>query len=135
MNIREILNAIKPYVLGWISASGIWTPGYTGFSVNPTPSEAIFIALPQLCFIHLRHSSAGTSNATSFTITGLPIPVKAGVTPNCHAAYAMDNSAALTGPVRVSPSGTTLTLFKDAASGAWTASGSKYADIDIWYPI
>lgn len=83
-------------------------------------------------------SITGTSNATSFTLTGLPAAITPSVSRNGPITRMFDNSANTTGLAIVS--GTTVTFWISTVSGTsltvsnsgWTASGSKGL-VSGWY--
>ncbi len=68
----------------------------------------------------------GTSNATSFTITGFP-NTSANVANYFQTAimFAQDNGAGVIGLAQMVPNATTLTIYNGVAIGAWTNSGTK----------
>lgn len=119
-----------------------WTPGFTGFSANPTVIAAgcWFRVDGNVCTFNFQQNGLGTSNATTFTITGLPVAAATAVTTLLLGAGA-NNSAnladsvtgallAVTGAI----SGTTLTM--TIGSGPWTASGTKgLYNAQFAYPI
>lgn len=108
------------------------TLGYTGFSANPATQEFRYrISGKQVTLVGI--TALGTSNATTFTLTGLP----AGISPRALVLSAMiviDNGARLNGRAQISAGTTTVTLFATAAAGNFTASGNKGIDnlILIW---
>ncbi|HPO87526.1 MAG TPA: hypothetical protein PLN86_16930 [Candidatus Hydrogenedentes bacterium] len=114
-----------------------WTPGFTGFSVNPTVTAAKFSISGGMANVSYIQNASGTSNATGFTITGLPI--SAGVSDESSANrlwIGRDNGVGGL-IVYCYVSGTTLTVEKTWATVAsWTASGSKgLYQFTISYPI
>lgn len=66
---------------------------------------------------------AGTSTATTKTLTGLPSALASGRTINFF-GDGFDNSGGTNAMMSHSLSGTTITLNKDLNGGAWTASGT-----------
>ena len=122
-----------PLVQG-ASPSASWTPGFTGFSADPTVT-ANYLLLGKLCFINIYTSADGTSNTTGFTITGLPFTA-AGITGAImYCGSADDNSIPST--CFGSVSGTTLTLYYGASvtAASWTNSGNKGASLSFFYEI
>jgi len=115
-----------------------YTPTYSGFSANPT-SVARFCIVGRVCRVQVTMTAAGTSNATTFTVSA---PVTSANIPNSRAGNtwlgAMDNGAYLPAPGRVyilHNSGT-ITIHKNMdGSVAWTASGQKYANFGLEYEI
>lgn len=102
----------------WVSFSG--TIGYTGFTGAVTTNWAKYKIIGKTIFVSIYAS--GTSNATDFTITGLPVaPVSSGqFIPTSFATNAGANTVC-NGTI----TGTTLTLFNGTTSTAWTNSGGK----------
>lgn len=104
-----------------------WTPGYTGFSANPTTDTGvltIFSVVGNTVTV-LYASTPGTSNTTGFTITGLPFTVLNGENRYPISGRGIDNNAHLLNPFACNISGTTLTLEKDASGATWTNTSTK----------
>ncbi len=103
-----------------------WTPGWTGFSAAPTSVTAVFKKLGKTCFISII-GTAGTSNTTAMTITGLPF---AAARIQHIPMIAMDNSAFPSTQVyaATAASSTTLTLLLNGSATGWTSSGTKLAE-------
>ena len=103
-----------------------WTPDFTGFSSKPTTSLAYFSISNGFVYVFFKQNSTGTSNATTFTITGFPVsnPYDDNTT-GMRLFTGMDNSANFA-PSYGFLQGTTLTLQKTFANNSsWTSSGSK----------
>lgn len=106
------------------------TAVFTGFSVNPTSVDFSFSVIGNQCTIHMG-GAAGTSNATTFTVS-LPIASLLGA--QFFAGVRVQNN----GAVQTTPGlaefaashSTAVHLFRDAAGGGWTASGTKFAWLD-----
>lgn len=114
-----------------------WTPGFTGFSINPTVTAAKFSIGSGMVNVTYVQNANGTSNATGFTITNLP--VSAGVSDDSSANrlwIGRDNGVGGL-IVYCYVSGTTLTVEKTwATPTSWTASGSKgLYQFTISYPF
>lgn len=108
-----------------------WTPGFTGFSANPGSVDATYYQNGK--FAHIRMSAtSGTSNATSFTITGLPVAPRTAVN---IIGLVQNAGATLVGRMDIAAGGTTITLYANAtgAGGSWTASGNKNAYLNIFF--
>jgi hypothetical protein len=105
----------------WIDFSG--TIGATGFTGALTINVARWKQIGKTVFVSIYLS--GTSNATSFTITNLPVAVNASNNNFIGFQFCQDNTAnsICSGAV----SGTTLTLYNTTGSLAtgWTNSGTK----------
>lgn len=115
-----------------------WAPTITGYSVNPTNANYRFMINGRSCTLVIREATAGTSNATTTTYT---LPVTATTIASMlwsGMGSGTDNSATLTTPVMgiILSAGTTLQMFKDTASNAWTnANGKRIGAITIIYEI
>ena len=110
-----------------------WTPTFGGFSTAPTVSAARFIAIGKLCVAYFVTNAAGTSNATTFTIT---LPVAAAKTQyNMGFGVCTDNgSLRLDVPVfATTASSATMTLYRRQDNLAWTNSGAKACDFTVVY--
>jgi len=109
--------------------SGLWqnyTPAsQTGWTALPTGTYR-YTAIGKLVILRIT-MTAGTSNATTASIA-LPF-TSANVDGSIGGAnaYAIDNGTGLTTMSKwaISPNSTTIDFYKDAAVGAWTASGTK----------
>lgn len=103
-----------------------WTPGYTGFSAAPITGSATFLIVGSVCYLFYTQTSLGTSNASTFTITGAPVGIGTAIVVGPWHAWAVNNSANLTVPIRVDMSGTTITFGSDINNiNTWTSSGTK----------
>lgn len=106
------------------TGSFIGTP--TGFSGGIATVSINYVVNANLVTLSIPYIN-GTSNATTFTITGLPASLQPNTT---RAAYpiatAVDNSVAIGGSLaQFDPASGTITLLKSGASFAWTNSGVK----------
>lgn len=112
----------------WVDFSG--TIGYTGFTGAVTTTYALQKRIGNTVYINI--SASGTSNATTFTITGLPFTAAraASFIPTSFATNAGTNSVC-----NGSITGTTLTLFNSVSSAAWTNSGGKGFVGQFFYEI
>ena len=103
--------------------TGSFTITGTGFTVDPT-GTALYALVGPVVVLFLP-ALTGTSDATTFTLTGLP----AAVTPtreSFHYARVQDNTAAFSvGMLQLTAASTTVTLYTTAAAAAWTAGGTK----------
>ncbi len=101
-----------------------WTPGFTGFVTAPTVTSATWHKDGGMVTVNFVQNALGTSNANTFTITGLPFaPVNAMT--GLFSMFAADGGANI-GLVYASLAGTTLTLAKDLgfAGNTWTATAT-----------
>jgi hypothetical protein len=105
-----------------------FTPGFTGFSVNPTSVDATYYQNGK--FVHIQiFMAAGTSNATTFSITGLPVAPRKAVN-----ALSLIMNAGTTSAGRVDiAAGATTANMSTAAGTAFTASGNKACWMNISY--
>jgi hypothetical protein len=101
------------------------TIDYTGFSTKPTTTLARFTVDKDVCTFWYKQNALGTSNATTFTMTGLPVSTSTSLVLLPITAWAADNSANITTPIRVDIATTVLTFYPSVAAGAWTNSGTK----------
>lgn len=116
----------------------LWTTGFaaTGFSSGHV-YVAQYSVIDGQCKLDFRTTTAGTSNATTFAGT-LPFAMtgqsSSAVRTSTH--NVVDNSSSLTTPglVTILTTGTTVNMYKDSASGAWTSSGTKGCTFSIMYP-
>jgi hypothetical protein len=114
-----------------------WTPGYTGFSSNPTVTAAKFSISGGMVNVTYIQDSAGTSNATGFTITGLPVAAGTGDESSANRLWIGRDNGVGGITVYCYVSGTTLTVEKTWATAAsWTNSGTKgLYQFTISYPF
>ena len=109
--------------------SGLWqnyTPAsQTGWTALPTGTYR-YTAIGKLVILRIG-MTAGTSNATTASIALPFTSANVGGSVGGANAYAVDNGAALTTMSRwaIGANSTTIDFYKDAAVGAWTASGTK----------
>ncbi len=102
-----------------------WSPGFTGFSADPTVTSATFIITGSVITVLFNQNALGTSDAITFTMTGLPVAAANAAT-LMNPVFSADNSANHTTALPVDISSTTLT-FRDTVNttNGWTASGTK----------
>lgn len=106
---------------------GTFTCGWAGFSVAPGLTTITYRKNGTKVTL-LFPSTTGTSNSTSFTMTGLP----AFLTPSFVSSLAApmigfeDNGAAVAGGMaQVLSASNSISFFKDATQPNWTAAGVK----------
>ncbi len=103
-----------------------WTPAsQTGWTALPTGNYR-YTAIGKLVILRI-NMTAGTSNATTASIALPFTSANVGGSMTGANGYAIDNGTALTTMSRwaIAPNSTTIDFYKDAAVGAWTASGTK----------
>lgn len=109
-----------------------WTPTHGGFSADPT-IVAKYCVIGKLMFLSYATTAAGTSNATTFTLT-LPASYVAatGRIQTMACGGGINNSAGLTTTVRVSTASgsNVLSLYINPTGAAWTGSGTKSANFN-----
>lgn len=112
------------------ATSTSFSPGFTGFSANPTVT-ATYQKIGKRCFINIITTGDGTSNATSFTMTGLPF---AAAQTTFGTTAATDNGSSTAAVFQVSSGTQVITLGKGTSvSGTWTNSGSKSSNVCFSY--
>lgn len=100
-----------------------YTPTYVGFSSAPAAGTAQFQIIGRV--FKINHSyNAGTSNATTFTIS---IPVTCAVNTSSLSARTQNNSAVEANPglVDINATQTVIGCYRTGSATAWTASGTK----------
>jgi len=107
-----------------VVVTGSFTITGTGFTVSPTATATYKIVYGYV-YLHIPESAiTGTSNATSFTLTGLPVAITPSATRQMANGYAFDNSVATWTAITITTSNT-IALSKTGAGSAWTSSGTK----------
>lgn len=115
---------------------GSFTAKFTGMS-TPVTGTLEYRIVGYLCAItNPTGSITGTSNATTFTITGAPsfiAPLKAQV---CAPIAFEDNGAGLSGRINIPAGGGTWICRSNFLTGAWTNLGTKgLFPQTFWYPL
>ena len=96
----------------------------TGFTANPTATAAYSLT-NNVVTLHIP-SLSGTSNLTTFTVTGLPAAIRPATAHQQFQFAFVDNGGAATGTGRADiETNGTITLYTSAAAGGWTGSGTK----------
>ncbi len=109
--------------------AGLWqsyTPSsQTGWTALPD-GKYRYNAIGKLVILHIA-MGGGTSNATTASIALPFTAANFGGSMTGANGYAIDNGTGLTTMSRwaIAPNATTIDFYKDAATGAWTASGTK----------
>lgn len=121
--IQELQKWIKDET-GTFDISSSDDAKFTGFSTDPTTSSIWWHRYGQM--VHMEFNiGTGTSDATDFTITGIPTVIR----PRDDCTYPLyglfDNGAVIAdrGSVKVAADGT-LTFFTDHSDGAWTGGAT-----------
>lgn len=108
------------------SVSGTFTATGTGFVANPTTTAKFSVCNGVVKLSIPINTLTGTSNATTFTITGAPACIKPAVSKNAGVGTALDNSVGIYVVYTVDVTAGTIYLYTNPSSGAWTASGTKW---------
>jgi hypothetical protein len=97
----------------------------TGFTASVT-GTARYVVLGSLVLLFLPALS-GTSNATTFTLTGIPAGIQSARLAALTLVTVTDNGTvqATPGQIQIQAGGTAWDVFKDAAQTAFTNSGTK----------
>jgi hypothetical protein len=108
---------------------GSFTAGFTGFSADP--AAIIYYRVSDgVVTVMIKPSTAlGTSNGTSFVITGIPATLRPATSQQVVIAGAIDNGSNIAGMTLELQSGASAWLLGAALTnpggGGWTGSGSK----------
>jgi hypothetical protein len=107
--------------------SGTWTPGWTGFSAPPT-GNVYWQKIGNLAVLSFGINNTGTSNANTFTMTGLPSNLQPSTGGGARVpVLVIDNGNVSMGAVAFGLAGS-VTLYIGTAppnSSGFTASGTK----------
>lgn len=108
-----------------------WAPVIVGFSANPTSATYKYQMIGNVIFLVTFQGTAGTSDATNFTET---IPFSVVATTGGAMNLAVDNGTNLTGATRISVvgGGNSAVLATNMATGAWTNTGNKRANWQLF---
>lgn len=116
--------AISKTTLGNYTAPLTWTPGFTGFSVNPSTTYARYSQIGKYVILTAEFGIDGTSNANTLTITGVPVASLRDVSFSLMGAA--DNGNFInTGYATILAGTTTISCKKDHTGTVWTTSGQK----------
>lgn len=127
---EDIIISHPIYETDWTA----WTPTPGGFSVNPTIVANYKIVMDKLHWI-LHSSGAGTSNATTTTIT-LPLATANVTNLNTFCVgRGQDNGAECAPTFRANVNSATMDVFKGPGTTVWTNSGSKFMSGEGFYRI
>jgi hypothetical protein len=120
------------FISDWVA----FTPGFTGFSVNPVVA-ARYTLVGKICFIAIRATSSGTSNATGFTITNLPFTCKNDSIYFYGRGIGSNNGTVTGVTCDIQPNTKVITCYKgdSITAASWTNSGAKWCSISMFYEI
>lgn len=114
-----------------------WTVGVTGFSADPASMVGRYCLVGKMCTLAVYMPNLGTSNATTFTVTGIPFTAKNATVHYFSTDGQCTDASAYYGAVfcDISPGGTTIVLTRNFGNLGWTNSGTKGANFNITYEI
>jgi hypothetical protein len=111
------------YETRWLT----WAPAFSGWSSSPTVNWARYMISINKMSLRIDIAATTSNNAAHtftipYTVSNYPLAI-------CSAS---DNGAILTTPAKIggTPDSATLTLYKDWANAAWTASGTSSFSLD-----
>jgi hypothetical protein len=104
-------------------AQGTFTATYTGFTANPT-GTATWMRNGQLVTLCLPNASA-TSNATTFTMTGLPAAIQPATLDQFVYVVAVNNGTTTSANALITHASGTVTFYLSFSSVGWTNTGTK----------
>jgi hypothetical protein len=116
---------------GGTTTTGTFTLTFTGVSSGSCSMKYRLVGSTVFLFNNSGSSCVGTSNATTFTMTGLPSAIQP--TRNTESlTIGVDNGAATIASAQIAASGSVITMFAANVGGTlstfgnnWTASGNK----------
>ena len=138
--LEDELRKLKRIEVPKRSTFGSWqsyTPTFTGFSVDPSNVIAHYFRVGGFCHVSVYMGTAGTSNATSFTMSTpiTSLDVAGTMVYSNSLAYYQDNGGNVYGSGRVYITDNSAILVLNTSAVAWTASGDKKAHFQIAYEV
>ena len=113
--------------------TGSFTGTFTGLTTAPTIAVP-YTRIGNVVTMHLNYTG-GTSNAGTFTITGMPVSLRPSGERDFY-ARTVDNGIAWIVSFCAVDSGGVINIFKDAGGSGFTASGSKaFGPVTITYVL
>ncbi len=113
---------------GDVIATGSFTITGTGFAAAPT-ATATYKIIKGVVYLFIPTAAiTGTSNATSFTLTGLPAAITPAQTKGLPLVLCVDAGNPTWGSVSVSNTGV-ISFNKTGLGASWTASGTKTLNV------
>lgn len=119
------------------SLSGTFTATGTGFTVNPTTTASYTVENGVVSIRYPYGQFSGTSNATTFSITGAPACLFPSGIASLPISYGSDNTATCLIYGEVATSGV-INLFKwviGSPATSFTGSGGKSASFNVMYHL
>ena len=124
--LQQVLDLINEAIALLGNITGTFTITGTGFAANPT-ATARYVSLGNVVILFLPEIT-GTSNAATFTLTGLPVVIVPTQTSN-HIVTITDGQNGATdayGLLRLTGGSATITMLSPVSSDqTWTATGTK----------
>lgn len=123
-NLAARIAALEAFVADADTVQTFTVTG-TGFTVNPT-GTASYIIVGQSATVFIPDLS-GTSNATTFTLTGIPAAIQPATIVTAFGGIGVTDNGAngSIGYIQVNAASGTWDVFINANFGTWTASGTK----------
>lgn len=106
--------------------TGTFTASATGFTTTPT-CTCTWYKMGRIVTLNIAGLS-GTSNATTFTLTGLPAVIQVATTANQSSGAVADVNAGaqeFLATVLISAASGTITISRNESATGWTATGTK----------
>jgi len=128
-------------VFGTFTDWTTWTPGYVGFSANPTVSYSKYCRIGKHVTVVYSLAGAGTSNSVNFAITGLPVAASSSLDATNGLQFwvrALDGGVALVSPAvgGIGAGSTQITFYRDGNTTSWTNTGGKGVySFSFTYPV
>ena len=133
--IQELDKWLKNKTDGF-GIGGSNTAQWTGFSSDPSDSTGWYQRFGQVVHLEFDGVDTGTSNATSFTITGIPAEIRPRDDITVYMAGLIDAGADITtGSLAKVGSDGVVTFYSNTSGGGWTGSGAKGFDTLVNYSI
>lgn len=117
---------------------GTFTGSLTGMTTTPTVT-CKWVRMGNLVILGITGNagSQGTSNATTFTMTGLPAEIQPPTLSQWAAISSInmfeDNGSATPGQVEIGALNSTVTFYKNNSSTGWTSSGTKGVENNLTF--
>lgn len=127
---NKALGSTPSWIEGWKQYRGSWTANLTGCTATVT-SAASYQRVGDVVTIEFA-TLAGTSNAVTKTITGLPADLRPTTAKASFPVYVSDNGGAVVVGLATLGTNGTITLYITPASGAWTNAGTAQVVGTSW---
>lgn len=118
---------------------GTFVPTYGGFSISPALTPIVYRKNGTVVTLVFPGATNGTSNAATFTVSGMPTSIKPVANPavSYPATGLFDNGARIAGGLVTINAAGIVSFFKDGTLATWTTSGLKgFADfVGVNYSI